>query len=158
MSGGGSTEESEPLFVLEPLPNLSETIDTIMESNILILLAAAAIMVYLLVKMNDVMTKMWTSALFTILFVYFVADTLFYATLFSVVILFIFNLIWAASEWDQVKRALGIDNSRILAVTTYIVATWILVILGHAIGMPTGIGIVICALVNAYLWWTYYSE
>ena len=33
MAGGASTEESEPLFVLEPLPELSGVIDTITAAN-----------------------------------------------------------------------------------------------------------------------------
>ena len=128
-----------------------------MSSNILLLLASCAVIIFLLVRMKDVMTKMWTLALFTLIFVYYTTDSLFYSAIIMAIALFVFNLVWAALEWNQVKGALGIDNSRILSVVTYVVATWVLVILGHAIGMPTGIGIVICALVNAYLWWTYYS-
>lgn len=157
MAGGGSAEDSEPLFILEPLPKLSETIDSIASSNILVLLASFAIIIFLLVQMKDIMSKMWTTALFILIFAYFTTDSLFYAAILMAIVLFLFNLVWAALEWDQVKTALGIDNSRILSVATYVVATWVLVVLGYAIGMPTGPGIVICALVNAYLWWTYYS-
>ena len=43
------------------------------------------------------------------------------------------------------------------SIISFIVSTWILVVLGTAIGMPAGPGVVVCVLSTAYLWWTYYS-
>ena len=66
-------------------------------------------------------------------------------------------MVWAAIRWDDVKSALGIDNARIISAISFVISTYILVVLGSAIGMPAGPGVVICGLTTAYLWWNYYS-
>ena len=68
-----------------------------------------------------------------------------------------FIVIWGAIRRDELKVQLGIDRARIISITSFIVCTWVLVVLGTAIGMPAGPGVVICGLTTAYLWWTYYS-
>jgi hypothetical protein len=157
MSGGESTEESEPLFVLEPLPELSGVIDTIASANPLLLLAAAGAIIYLLTKIEDPMMKLSYSSLLALSLSFYITDSLFYSMLFVTVHVLAFFLVWSALRWDDVKAALGLDKARILSIISFVVTTWILVILGAAIGMPTGPGIVICASITAYLWWTYYS-
>ena len=66
-------------------------------------------------------------------------------------------MVWSAIRWDDVKLTLGIDRARILSISSFIVCTWIMTILGTAIGMPTTSGVVVCGLAMAYVWWTYYS-
>ena len=63
----------------------------------------------------------------------------------------------AAMNWGEIQAALGMDKARILSIGSFILSTWILVVLGKAIGMPTGSGIVVCVSTTAFLWWTYYS-
>ena len=82
---------------------------------------------------------------------------MFYAMIFTSVYILGFVLVWSAIRWDELKVTLGMDRARILSIISFIVCTWILVVLGTAIGMPVGPGIVICALTTGYLWWTYYS-
>ena len=157
MAGGASTEESEPLFVLEPLPELSGVIDTITSANPLLLLAGASAIIYLLSKVEDPMLKLSYTSLLALSLSFYVTDSLFYSMLFIAVHVMAFFLVWSALRWDDVKAALGMDKARILSIISFIVTTWVLVVLGTAIGMPAGPGVVICASVTAYLWWTYYS-
>jgi len=157
MSGGASTENSEPLFVLEPLPELSGVIDSFFTTNPLLLLVGVSTMIYFLVKFNDPMVKMWTTATLNLGLDYYVTDSLFYAMIFTSVHILVFFLVWSAMRWEEVKSTLGLDKAKIFSWLSFIVSTWILVVLGTAVGMPVGPGVVICTLVTAYLWWTYYS-
>ena len=50
MAGSSSPEDSEPLFVLEPLPELSGVIDSFFEANPLLLVAGFGAMLYLLTR------------------------------------------------------------------------------------------------------------
>ena len=63
MAGGPTTEESEPLFVLEPLPELSGVMDSFADANVLLLLFGFGAIVYILTKFPDPMTKLWVSSL-----------------------------------------------------------------------------------------------
>jgi hypothetical protein len=157
MAGGASTENSEPLFVLEPLPKLSETIDSFVSANPLLLLVAIGAVIYFLVKFNDPMMKMWTTTSLFLGLNYYVTESLFYSMIFTSVHVLAFSLVWAAIRWDEVKYALGMDKAKILSWLSFVVCTWILVVLGTAIGMPIGPGLVICISITGYLWWTYYS-
>mgnify|MGYP001254952475 CR=1 FL=1 len=157
MAGGPATEESEPLFVLEPLPELSGVMDSFADANVLLLLFGFGAIVYILTKFPDPITKLWVSSLTFLGLNYYVTESLFYAMIFTSIHILAFFLVWTAIRWDDVKMALGMDKARILSIVSFIVSTWILMILGSAIGMPLGIGAVICASVTAYLWWTYYS-
>lgn len=157
MAGGASTEESEPLFVLEPLPELSGVIDTIASANPLLLLAGAGAIIYLLSKVEDPMLKLSYTSLLALSLSFYVTDSLFYSMLFISVHIMAFFLVWSALRWEDVKAALGMDKARILSIISFIVTTWVLVVFGTAIGMPAGPGVVICASATAYLWWTYYS-
>jgi len=157
MSGGGSAEDAEPLFVLEPLPELSNVMDSFLEMNPLITIAAMGIMVYLLVKFEDPFTKYWTATLAGFVYDYYVSNSVFYSAIFACIFTLAFFLIWAAIRWDEIQVTLGINKTRILAVSTFVVSTWILVILGIGIGMSTGSAIVVSLCTAAYLWWTYYS-
>lgn len=157
MAGGPTTEESEPLFVLEPLPELSGVMDSFADANVLLLLFGFGAIVYILTKFPDPMTKLWVSSLTFLGLNYYVTESLFYAMIFTSIHILVFFLVWTAIRWDDVKMALGMDKARTLSIVSFIVSTWILMILGSAIGMPLGIGAVICASVTAYLWWTYYS-
>ena len=134
MAGGASTEESEPLFVLEPLPELSGVIDTITAANPLLLLAGASAIVYLLAKVEDPMLKLSYTSLLALSLSFYVTDSLFYSMLFISVRVMTFFLVWSALRWDDVKAALGLDKARILSIISFIVSTWILVVLGTAIG------------------------
>ncbi len=157
MSGGGSAEDAEPLFVLEPLPELSNVIDSFLEMNPLITIAAMGIMVYLLVKFEDPFTKYWTATSAGFVYDYYVSNSVFYSAIFACIFTLAFFLIWAAIRWDEIQATLGIDKTRILSVSTFVVSTWILVILGIGMGIPTGSAIVVSLCTAAYLWWTYYS-
>ncbi len=157
MAGGATTEESEPLFVLEPLPELSGVIDTFADANVFLLLIGFGAIVYMLTKFPDPMVKMWTTSLVFLGLNFYVTDSLFYSMIFTSIHILAFFLVWSAIRWDDVKSALGMDKARILSIVSFVVSTWILMVLGSAIGMPTGAGVVICASVTAYLWWTYYS-
>ncbi len=157
MSGGASTEDSEPLFVLEPLPKLSDAIDSFTSANPLLVLVAVGAVIYFLVKFNDPMTKMWTTSSLSLGLDYYVTESLFFAMIFTSIYTLVFSLVWAAMRWDDVKAALGINNTKILSWLSFVVCTWILMIMGTAIGMPLGPGLVICISVTGYIWWTYYS-
>lgn len=157
MAGAAPAGESEPLFVLEPLPELSNVIGSFSETNMFVLAGGLILVAYFIIKFEDPFQKMWTAALTFALLNYYVTNSLFYSMIFTSVFVLVFVMVWAAMRWEDVKRALGIDRARILSAISFVVCTWILVVLGHAIGMPTGSGIVICAMVTAYLWWTYYS-
>jgi hypothetical protein len=157
MSGGTSTEESEPLFVLEPLPELSGIIESYFESSPLLLAVAAGAIIYFLVKFDDPMVKISTTSLVKLGLNYYVTGSLFYAMIFTSIYILVFFLILGAMRWDELKMALGMDKARVLSIGTFVVSTWILVILGTAIGMPAGPGIIVCTSSTAYLWWTYYS-
>lgn len=157
MAGAGAAEDSEPLFVLEPLPELSNVIDSFFGANLFALSGGLILMTYFIIKFEDPLQKLWTVALTNVLLNYYITDSLFYSMIFTSALVLVFVMVWAAIRWEDVKKALGIDRARILSIISFIVCTWILVVLGYAIGMPTGAGIVICASVTAYLWWTYYS-
>jgi len=157
MSGGGSAEDSEPLFVLEPLPELSNVIDAFLEVNILASLAVIGFTIFLLVYFKDPFVKVSAAVLTNIAYNYYATNSLFYSALFSSLFVLIFFMVMAALHWETVQFALGINKTRILSWTSFVIFTWILVILGAGIGMPTGAGIVVCASTTAYLWWTYYS-
>ena len=157
MAGAASPEDSEPLFVLEPLPELSGVIDSFVSSNPLFLIAGFASALFLLSRFEDPIKKLWTTSLGGVLFNYYITDSMFYAMIFTSVYILGFILVWSAIRWDDMKLTLGLDKARILSIISFIFCTWILVVLGTAIGMPVGPGIVICALTTGYLWWTYYS-
>ncbi len=157
MAGGESTEESEPLFVLEPLPELSGVIDSFANTNVLLLLFGFGAILYMLTKFSDPMMKLWTTSLLFLGLNFYVTESLFYAMIFTSIHILAFFLVWSAIRWDDVKISIGMDKARALSIISFIVSTWVLVILGTAIGMPTGAGMVICASITAYLWWTYYS-
>ena len=157
MSGGASTEDSEPLFVLEPLPELSGIIDSYFDASPLLLAIAAGAIVYFLVKFDDPMVKIGATSLLKLGVNYYITGSLFYAMIFTSVYILAFFLILAAMHWDDLKLLLGMDKARILSIGTFVVSTWALVVLGTAIGMPAGPGIIVCTSVTAYLWWTYYS-
>ena len=53
MAGAASPEDSEPLFVLEPLPELSGVIDSFVSSNPLFLIAGFASALFLLTRFED---------------------------------------------------------------------------------------------------------
>jgi len=157
MAGSSSPEDSEPLFVLEPLPELSGVIDSFASANPLFLLVGLCSAVFLLTKFEDPLKKLWTSSLGAVGFNFYVTDSMFYTMIFTSVFIVGFFLVWSAIRWDDLKVLLGMDRARILSIVSFIVCTWILVVLGTAIGMPAGPGVVICGLTTAYLWWTYYS-
>jgi hypothetical protein len=157
MSGGTSTEDSEPLFVLEPLPELSGIIDSYFDASPLLLAVAAGAIIYFLIKFDDPMIKIGATSLLKLGVNYYVTGSLFYAMIFTSVYILAFFLILGAMHWGDLKLSLGMDKARILSIGTFVISTWILVILGTAIGMPAGPGIIVCTSVTAYLWWTYYS-
>ena len=157
MAGSSAPEDSEPLFVLEPLPELSGVIDSYFEANPLLLLVGFGAILYLLTKYADPMKKLWTSSLVSLALDFYITDSLFYSMIFTSVYILVFFLVWGAIRWEEVKELLGIDKARIISIVSFIVCTWILVVFGTAIGMPAGPGVVICGLSTAYLWWTYYS-
>ena len=154
---GASTEESEPLFILEPLPELSDVIGSISGANPLILLVGAGAIIYCLVKFSDPMVKAWTTILLTLGVNFYVTGSLFYSMMFTSVYVLVFFLVLAAMNWDEMKLALGMDKARILSISSFVVSTWILVVMGTAIGMPAGPGVIVCVSLTAFLWWTYYS-
>ena len=157
MAGAASPEDSEPLFVLEPLPELSGVIDTFSSANPLFLIVSMAAALYLLNTFDDPLKKLWTTSLGSVGFNYYVTDSMFFTMIFTSVYILGFVLVWSAIRWEELKVLLGIDRARIISISSFVVCTWILVVLGTAIGMPVGSGIVICGLTTAYLWWTYYS-
>ncbi len=157
MAGSSSPEDSEPLFVLEPLPELSGVIDSFFEANPLLLIAGFGAMLYLLTRYEDPMKKLWTTSLVNIALDFYITDSMFYTMIFTSVYILVFFVVWGAIRWDELKVLLGIDKARIISIASFIVCTWVLVVLGTAIGMPAGPGVVICGITTAYLWWTYYS-
>ena len=157
MAGSSAPEDSAPLFVLEPLPELSGVIDSFASTNPLFLVVSLGAVLYLLTTFEDPLKKLWTTSLGSAPFNYYVTDSMFYAMIFTSVYVLAFIVIWGAIRWDELKVQLGIDRARIISITSFIVCTWVLVVLGTAIGMPAGPGVVICGLTTAYLWWTYYS-
>ena len=157
MAGGAATEESVPLFVLEPLPELSDVISSVFSANPLILLLGAVAIGYCLLKFSDSMVKLWTSSVLNLVVNFYVTGSLFYSMIFTSIFVLGFFLILAAMSWDELKAALGMDKARILSIGSFMISTWILIVLGKAIGMPTGPGIVVCGSLTAFLWWTYYS-
>ena len=157
MAGAASPEDSEPLFVLEPLPELGGVIDTFASANPLFLIVSVAAALYLLTTFEDPLKKLWTTSLGSVGFNYYVTDSMYFTMIFTSIYVLGFILVWSAIRWEDLKALLGIDRARILSISSFIVCTWILVVLGTAIGMPVGPGIVICGLTTAYLWWTYYS-
>ena len=157
MAGSSSPEDSEPLFVLEPLPELSGVIDSFAAANPIFLLVSFGAVIYLLTNYEDPLKKLWTTSLGAIGFNFYVTDSMFYSMIFTSVYILGFFVVWGAIRWDELKALLGIDRARVISIVSFIVCTWILVVLGTAIGMPAGPGVVICGLTTAYLWWTYYS-
>ena len=113
MAGGATTEESEPLFVLEPLPELSGVIDTFADANVLLLLIGFGAIVYMLTKFPDPMVKMWTTSLTFFGLNFYVTDSMFYSMIFTSIHILAFFLVWSAIRWDDVKIALGMDLSLI---------------------------------------------
>ena len=154
---GASPEDSEPLFVLEPLPELPSVIDSFFGANPLLLIAGFGSIIYLLTKYEDPFTKLWTSTLVFSGLSFFVTDSMFYSMIFASRHLRAVFMVWSAIRWDDVNLPLGFDRARILSISSFIVCTWIMTILGTAIGMPTTSGVVVCGLAMAYVWWTYYS-
>ena len=63
MAGAASPEDSEPLFVLEPLPELSGVIDSFSSSNPLFLIVGFASALFLLTRFDDPIKKLWTTSL-----------------------------------------------------------------------------------------------
>ena len=157
MAGSAAAEDSEPLFVLEPLPELSDVIGSVSSANPLILLLSAGAMLYCLVKFSDPMLKLCTSAILNLGVNFYVTESLFYSMIFTSVYILGFFLVLTAMNWTEIQVSMGMDKARILSIGSFILSTWILVVLGKAIGMPTGSGIIVCVSTTAFLWWTYYS-
>ena len=103
---------------------------------------------YLLTTFEDPLKKLWTTSLGSVPFNYYVTDSMFYAMIFTSVYVLAFIVIWGAIRWDELKVQLGIDRARIISIISFIVCTWVLVVLGTAIGMPAGPGVVICGSVS----------
>lgn len=157
MAASASPEDSEPLFVLEPLPELSSVIDSFAGANPFLLVAGFGGILYSLTKFSDPMTKLWTSSMTLMIISYIATDSMFYSMIFTSIHVLVFFLVWAAIIWDQLKVTLGMNRARVLSIVSFVVFTWILTVLGTAIGMPTSSGVVVCTCVTAYIWWTYYS-
>ena len=79
MAGSSSPEDSEPLFVLEPLPELSGVIDSFAASNPIFLLVSFGAVIYLLTKYEDPLKKLWTTSLGAIGVNFYVTDSMFYS-------------------------------------------------------------------------------
>lgn len=157
MAASASPEDSEPLFVLEPLPELSGVIESFASANPVLLIFGFGGIVYFLTRFSDPMTKLWTSSLTLITLSFIATDSMFYSMIFVSIHALVFFLVWAAVIWDQLKVTLGMNRARVLSIVSFVVFTWILTVLGTAIGMPTSSGVVVCTLATAYIWWTYYS-
>ena len=114
-------------------------------------------MLYLLTRYEDPMKKLWTTSLVNIALDFYITDSMFYTMIFTSVYILVFFVVWGAVRWNELQVLLGVDKARIISIASFIVCTWILVVLGTAIGMPAGPGVVICGITTAYLWWTYYS-
>ena len=105
MAGSSSPEDSEPLFVLEPLPELSGVIDSFAAANPIFLLVAGAA-IYLLTNYEDPLKKLWTTSLGAIdSILCYRFDVLFddfYQRLHSRIF-----VVWGAIRWDELKALLG---------------------------------------------------
>ena len=123
MAGAASPEDSEPLFVLEPLPELSGVIDSFVSSNPFFLIAGFASALFLLTRFEDPIKKLWTTSLGGVLFNYYITDSMFYAMIFTSVYILGFILVWSAIRWDDMKLTLGLDKARILSIISFIVCT-----------------------------------
>ena len=152
-----NAEETEPLFILEPLPELGDIINSFFELNPLILLVACGLMVHLLVKMEDPFTKYWTTGVAGIVFDFYTTGSVFYSALFFSGYTLVFFMVYGAMHWTTVKSALGIDKARILSWSTFVISTWVLMVITISIGAPMGPALVLAGLITSYLWWTYYS-
>ena len=95
MAGGGSAEDSEPLFVLEPLPELSNVMDSFLQANPLISLAAMGFTIYLLVYFKDPFVKITTALLANMAYNYYATESLFYSALFSSLFVLILSIIFS---------------------------------------------------------------
>jgi hypothetical protein len=149
--------EAESMFILEPLPALGDVIRSFFEVNPLLLLAVSGLIVYLLVKMADPFTKYWTAGIVSIVFDFYTTGSLFYSALFFSGYTIVFFMVYGAMHWDAVKSALGIEKARILSGTTFLITTWVLMVVVISMGAPGGPALVLAGLVTSFLWWTYYS-
>ena len=116
MAGASSPEDSEPLFVLEPLPELSGVIDSFASFNPLFLIIGLASAIFLLTKFDDPITKLWTTSLGGVLFNFYITESMFYAMIFTSVYILGFFLVWGAIRWEDLKLLLGLDRARILSI------------------------------------------
>ena len=96
MAGAGAAEDSEPLFVLEPLPELSNVIDSFFGANLLALSGGLILMAYFIIKFEDPLQKLWTVALTNILLNYYITDSLFYSMIFTSALVLVFVMVWAS--------------------------------------------------------------
>ena len=96
MAGSASPEDSEPLFVLEPLPELSGVIDSFTATNPLVLLAGFGAILYFLTRNPDPINKLWTTSLISIVFNFYVTESMFYSMIFTCIHILVFFLVWAA--------------------------------------------------------------
>ena len=103
MAGAASPEDSEPLFVLEPLPELSGVIDTFSSANPLFLIVSMAAALYLLNTFDDPLKKLWTTSLGSVGFNYYVTDSMFFTMIFTSVYILGFVLVWSAIRWEELK-------------------------------------------------------
>ena len=76
-------EDSEPLFVLEPLPELGGVIDTFASANPLFLIVSMAAALYLLTTFDDPLKKLWTTSLGSVGFNYYVTDSMYFTMIFT---------------------------------------------------------------------------
>jgi hypothetical protein len=157
MSGGGSTADAEPLFILDPLPHLGPSIDAFFAVHPLIILAAAAIFTAIFVKVEDPMKKLFYLASFNLLLDWQITSSLFYASIFTAVLVSVYCLIWSASIWDDVKKHLDLTNLRIISWLAFAVMTFLISEVLIMLSAPFGGAIVLGAISAWYLWWTYYS-
>ena len=157
MSGGGSAADAEPLFILDPLPHLGPSIDAFFAAHPLIILAGAAIFVTIFVKVEDPMKKLFYLASFNLLFDWQITSSLFYASIFTAVLVSVYCLIWGANIWDDVKTHLDLTNLRIISWLTFVVMTFLISEVLIMLSAPLGGAIVLGAITAWYLWWTYYS-
>ena len=98
--------ESEPLFVLEPLPELSNVIDSFFETNMFVLAGGLILMAYFIIKFEDPFQKMWTAGLTFTMLNYYATDSLFYSMIFTSIFVLVFVMVWTAMRWEDVKRGL----------------------------------------------------
>jgi hypothetical protein len=157
MSGGGSTADAEPLFILDPLPHLGPSIDAFFAANPLIILAGAIVFTAIFVKVEDPMKKLFYLASFNLLFDWQITSSLFHASIFTAVLVSVYCLIWSASIWDEVKTHLDLTNLRIISWLSFAVMTFLISEVLVMLSAPFGGAIVLGAISAWYLWWTYYS-